>query len=286
MVSFPKYLTFALFLIFSFKVSVLAEENLSKPTAIFTAVFWEKYKSAQLIYTPWGNGNEVNATTRNLRIGFSSPSKEFVYYGDDNVAFYPVNIGGEDRVGELEMEKVAEFSFTAKKDTIQRYLLLFLKGNSTSGLKYKIHGIPFSESEIPFGSLKFFSQFPEVLYLSLNKKTITLPSGGSKTFSLNPQEDNKFYPLECYIRKSAKYEKVLSQSISLSNDRRGFLFFAPVRERLRIKPYLLTRQPLTSAIGFGVPSIVEPETKPKDDTKPKNPLSPENTKQTLQPIVQ
>ena len=114
-------------------------------------------------------------------------------------------ISTEKKGSELEMEKVAEFSFTAKKD---RYFTAvsssLLKGNSTSGLKYKIHGIPFSESEIPFGSLKFFSQFPEVLYLSLNKKTITLPSGGSKTFSLNPQEDNKFYPLECYIRKSAK----------------------------------------------------------------------------------
>ncbi|MEC8043598.1 MAG: hypothetical protein VX130_03280 [Verrucomicrobiota bacterium] len=286
MVSFSKYLTFVLFLIFFFKVSVLAEENLSKPTAIFTAVFWEKYKSAQLIYTPWGNGNEVNATTRNLRVGFSSPSKEFAYYGDDNVAFYPVNIDGEEKGVELEMEKVAEFSFTPKKDTIQRYLLLFLTVNSTSGLKYKIHGIPFSESEIPFGSLKFFSQFPEALYLSLNKKTMTLPSGGSKTLSINPQEETRFYPLECYVRKEGKYEKVLSQSISLSNDRRGFLFFAPVRERLRIKPYLVFRQPLTHAIGYGVPSIVEPKVKPKDDTNPKNPLSPENTKQLLQPIVQ
>ena len=126
-----------------FKVPSVLTRKFIKPTAIFTAVFWEKYASAQLSYAPWGNGNEVNATTRNLRIGFSSPSKEFAYYGDDNVAFYPVNIGGEDEVGELEMEKVAEFSFTAKKDVIQRYLLLFLKGKFYIGIKYKIHGFPF-----------------------------------------------------------------------------------------------------------------------------------------------
>ena len=52
------------------------------------------------------------------------------------------------------------------------------------------------------------------------------------------------------------------------------------------QPYLVFRQPLAHAIGYGVPSIVEPKIKPKDDTKPKNSLSPENTKQMLQPIVQ
>ena len=65
----------------------------------------------------------------------------------------------------------------------------------------------------------------------------------------------------------------MSQSISLSNDLEDFFSLLQFVNDL-IKPYLLTRQPLTRAIGYGVPSIVEPETNPKDEIKPKNPLSP------------
>ena len=65
-----------------------------------------------------------------------------------------------------------------------------------------------------------------------------------------------------------------------------FSFLPPFVNDLRIKPYLLTRQPLTRAIGYGVPSLVEPETNPKEEIKAKYPLGLENAKQTLQPIVQ
>ena len=154
-----KYLTFALFSIFCFKVSVLAEENLSKPTAIFQGSFWKKYK-VQLIYAPWGNGNEVNATTRNLRIGFSSPSKEFAYYGDDNLAFYPVNIDEEEgkRIGN---GKSCRIFLTAKKDILQRYLLLFLKGNLHRDLSIRFMEFPFRVRN-SFWVSKFFSQFPRL----------------------------------------------------------------------------------------------------------------------------
>ena len=232
-----------------------------------------------------GKREEANATIKNVRIGFSVPCKEFAYYGDEDLFFYSSNLPGND-ANQIEKETVARFPFTSKSDVIQRFLLLFLKGNLSTGLKYKIHAIPFTLSEIPFGSLKFFSQFPETLYLSLNKKTMTLPSGGAKVLILEHDEIPKFYPLEGYLRKEGKYEKVLSQSLSLSNDLRGFLFFTSVRERPRFKPYLLTRQPLTRAIGYGVPSLVEPETNPKEEIKAKYPLGLENATQTLQPIVQ
>ena len=64
-----------------------------QPTALFKAVFWDRFTSRSLVYAPWGNGEEANATIVTNRVGFSSPSRSFAYYGSSPVKFYIKNVG-------------------------------------------------------------------------------------------------------------------------------------------------------------------------------------------------
>ena len=52
-----------------------------EPKALFTAVFWEKYKNESFSYAPWGNETEENATIVDISVGSSSLSRKFAYYG-------------------------------------------------------------------------------------------------------------------------------------------------------------------------------------------------------------
>ena len=62
----------------------MAENDDATPTALFKAVFWDRFTSRSLVYAPWGNGEEANATIFTNRVGFSSPSRSFAYYGSSS----------------------------------------------------------------------------------------------------------------------------------------------------------------------------------------------------------
>jgi len=78
-------------IIFSFLFIFLglnAQEEGHIPTAIFKAIFWDKFTSKNLSYAPWGNHNDKNATMVSLQVGFSTVSRPFVYYGSSPVKFF------------------------------------------------------------------------------------------------------------------------------------------------------------------------------------------------------
>ena len=68
-------------------LSVNAQEDAPKPSAIFKAVFWDRFTSKNLSYAPWGNYEDNNATMVSLQVGFSTVSRPFVYYGPPPVKF-------------------------------------------------------------------------------------------------------------------------------------------------------------------------------------------------------
>ena len=68
-------------------LSLNAQEDAPKPSAIFKAVFWDRFTSKNLSYAPWGNYEENNATMVSLQVGFSTVSRPFAYYGSSPVKF-------------------------------------------------------------------------------------------------------------------------------------------------------------------------------------------------------
>ena len=75
---FPFALIFAAISMFQLLWSAVDGE----PKALFTAVFWEKYKNESFSYAPWGNETEENATIVDISVGSSSLSRKFAYYGN------------------------------------------------------------------------------------------------------------------------------------------------------------------------------------------------------------
>ena len=127
------------------------QPNPKKPTAVFSAVFWERFMSARFSYAPWGNQDDLNATFRDVQVGFSAPSQKFAYYGDGNLKLYSsLPVSNSEDGGTVKSEEanervpMAEFPFSSEGDgTTRQYLLLFLKNTKANEPKYKVHALPF-----------------------------------------------------------------------------------------------------------------------------------------------
>ena len=229
-----------------------------KPTAAFSAVFWDRFMGARVSYAPWGNHSDENATFREVQIGFSSPSQKFVYYGKETLNFYDAREVSNSTEQENEKERipVAQFEFTHNEDEpMKEYLLLLIK-QSGKGLKYKLHAIPFSYSDVPASSLKCYSQLRETIYVAFEKARLSIPPGKSKLIQGEFGAGSERYLLEGYFREQGKYVKELSQQMQFSSNQRGILLFSKERNRLRVKSYLETRQSLINAIGYGVAPLL------------------------------
>ena len=260
------------------------QQNPKKPTAVFSAVFWERFMSARFSYAPWGNQDDLNATFRDVQVGFSAPSQKFAYYGDGNLKLYSsLPVSNSEDGGTVKSEEanervpMAEFPFSSEGDgTTRQYLLLFLKNTKANEPKYKVHALPFSSAEVPFGALKCYSQLRETVYFTFGKSKASLPSGKSTLIQGQIGAVSEFYPLAAYFLSAGKYEKVLTQSISFSNQQRGLMFFTKQRDRLRAKIFLEDVQPMEKSIGYGVQPYIDqdPEAKEGKDLPGPQSVSP------------
>ena len=59
------------------KTILLSQSQERAPSAVFTAVFWDRFTSKNISYMPWGNENDLNATEVTIQVGFSTPSQPF-----------------------------------------------------------------------------------------------------------------------------------------------------------------------------------------------------------------
>ena len=276
----------ALFLVACFLciISLPAQQNPKKPTAVFSAVFWERFMSARISFAPWGNESDVNASFREVQVGFSAPSQKFVYYGTENLKFYDpsetsTSVEAEIVTKEAVIKKtpIAEFPFSSDgREETKQYLLFFLKNPKDTELRYKIHALPFSIVDVPQGSLKFYSQLRETVYFTFGKSKASLASGKSTLIQGQIGPTSEFYPLAAYFLTGGKYEQVMSQSISFSSRQRGLMFFTKQRERLKAKIFLENLQPLEKTIGYGANPLIEqlPAEKERQELEEQNPINP------------
>jgi hypothetical protein len=265
-------------------IGLPAQQKSQKPTAVFSAVFWERFMSARVSYAPWGNENDDNATFREVQVDFSAPSQKFVYYGTENLKFYDPSETSTSVLADavtteepIKRTPIAEFPFSSDgEEETKQYLLLFLKDPKDTDLKYKIHALPFSTTDVPQGSLKCFSQLRETVYFTFGKSKASLASGKSTLIQGQIGSASEFRPLAAYFLSAGKYEKVMSQSLSFSNRQRGVLFFTKQRGRLRSKIYLENLQSLERAIGYGVKPLINeiPAENERQGLEEQNPINP------------
>lgn len=231
------------------------------PKGLFSAVFWDKFKSATLHYAPWGNANEENASMEMVPVNFFSPSRKFAYYGESPLEFFS-QIYSEDGT-ETNYSKIGEFAFSSQATKTQESLfLLFSKPDSQT---FKVYPIGFGPSEVPFGSIKVFSQAGKTLYMTFGKEKIVLASGKSKLLQPLELSGKSNSTLVVFENVGGKYEKVFSRNLVFERSRRGVAFFSMEKKRLRFKLYQETATPLESSIGFNANplQVAEPNTEQK-----------------------
>jgi hypothetical protein len=257
---FPKISFFISLLVFIGVGQVNGQEKNVQPRAVFSAVFWEKYNSESFSYAPWGNEKESNASMVEISMGSSSLSRKFVYYGEGKLNFYAKRRPREWEVEDtnksneqLTTNLAAEFDLPQSNDGIQEFLLLFVN-KKKNGL-WKIYPIPFSKNEVPRGNYKFISQSRNPLYLIFGEEKFTLPSGKTKVSPAVLEEGKRGVLLKVMIQRNARYIEVFNQKWGHSSTMRGVFFLGLNGNKLKVKRVTEFEQPLSSASGYGVPSV-------------------------------
>ena len=241
-------------------LSICTAVETKNPKGVFTAVFWEKYKSESFSYAPWGNEKEANATMIDISVGSSSLSRRFVYYGDGKLNFYekrrPREWEEDQNESKVKEQKKlsADFELPKSSETPIEYLLLFVN-KKKNGL-WKIYPIPFSQNQVPFGQYNFISQSKEQLYLLFGKNEIILPSGKSKVSPAVVEDGKRGIELKAMIQKKGQYLEVFNQKWGHSENMRGIFFLRLNENKLNVKRVIEFEQPLSAASGYNINPLI------------------------------
>ena len=250
-------LSFVHFLNAVFIPTIFAIDKSAEPKAVFTAVFWENYKSESFSYAPWGNEGEANASMAEISVGSSSLSRKFVYYGTGKINFYEKRRPREwetenenDSIHQSLGKLAAEFELPQGREGIQNFLLLFVN-KKKNGL-WKIYPIPFSKNVVPLGSYNFISQSRNPLYVIFGTEKFTLPSGKSKVSPAVLEKGSRGVLLKAMVQKNGQYLEVFNQKFGHSPTMRGMFFLGLDGEKLTLKRVTEFEQSISSASGFGL----------------------------------
>jgi hypothetical protein len=243
---------------------LLSQDSSPTPTAIIRAVFWDRFTNRDLFFAPWGNLEDTNSTILNSRVGFSSPSRSIAYYGQSPFRFFtrkvtqsPVDVNSTKQ----EFSKVVEFPFSPKQGVIQKFLLILLKQPQSQ--EFKIYPLPISQGDLPFGSFVCYSQVRETLYMGYGNQKNVLNPGKSAKFSYLDTDDEEKLKLRVFKRKNSKYEAVLIDKIQLNRESRMVAFLSSSRNRIRIKKYNFSREPLEKSLGYMTSALTQNPEKPE-----------------------
>tara|TARA_B100000242_G_C43050270_1_gene490668 strand:+ start:2284 stop:3117 length:834 start_codon:yes stop_codon:yes gene_type:complete len=257
-------------------LSVNAQEVAPKPSAIFKAVFWDRFTSKNLSYAPWGNYEDNNATMVSLQVGFSTVSRPFVYYGSPPVKFFEKTYQTETSIdsspSDNEKKELGDFSFEKTEGQTQHFLLLFLKQSNNQ--KFKIFPLPLSYKDLELGSFKSYSQCKENLYLAYGDQKQVLAPGKSVMFRCQISEDLEKSKLRVFTRNGSKYEEVVTDYLTLNRDMRAYVFLSPYRNRIRIKRYFVDKIEEKNSLGFGMSPLKVQVQQNTDQNSSSNSLQP------------
>ena len=229
------------------------------PTALFSALFWEKHTSKTLSYAPWGNDTEDNASMIKLNVGFNGLSPKFAYYGEGALKFFEKKYYSDFQISLMnekekelmdEMPVVAEFPFSAKEEEVQEFILLFLK-DSDNDKRFKIYPLPFSKKILPYGYYQFISQAREELNFTINQERMKLDPGAKVMQNFSALANSPTIRVSGYRKDDDEFKEFYSENFSNSNARRGYLFFSPNKKRIKITSLLERKSPLEKALGYG-----------------------------------
>jgi len=222
------------------------DENKSLPTCFFNAVCFKQGERMDLIYFPWGNENEENATTINLSINSDRLSNKICYYGQSPLKLFVLPSKSRDEAkqdgGEINYSSI-EYNFEQSKNEILEEVLL-LVGK-------KIKSFDFSRKFVPIGSFSFQSFAREPLYLKVGDIKFSLNYGGSKIVNLMDEKSSQRLPISILRKHGSKYLESYKRKIFNFRKMRGF-FLLKIEEK-SIKPFTILENTMDygKILGYG-----------------------------------
>jgi hypothetical protein len=244
------------------------DENSEKhPTLILQAVCWDRFTSKNVVYYPWGNQDDNNASKAFVDIGFSSPSYPFVYYGNSPIKLYEhsqpsIEESYREEEKESELKEIGSFPFSTGEGRVQRFLLLLI--NQKNENKLKIYPLSLAQENIPYGAFNCYSQHKENIYLAYGSQKQTLSPGKSVRFKYSKTQTDS-PEMKVYAQKEGKFVELMNEYLTVNQNRRGIVFFSPYKNRLKMKRYFFQRTSLESAIGYDISPLTVPLDINQDD---------------------
>ena len=227
----------------------------AQPTGLFSCIFWGKPTTRSVLYAPWGNFDEQNATQSLVRVAYGSLSRKCVYYGQGNIKFYQRRNYTELELDLMEDKSEAEkaiffselqFNFNPK-DT-KEFIILFSPTKDLNS--YRTFLLPFGQKEIPWGSYKLFSQFNETLYVAVGTKKFSLEPGKSIILHSKDFDGRSREQMIIYRKEKGNYIETASQSFGINDRQRGIFFVTVKKAKAHVVPMVESKRPIEQAIGY------------------------------------
>lgn len=244
------------------------DENSEKhPTVILQAVCWDRFSSKNVVYYPWGNEDDDNASKAFVDVGFTSPSYPFVYYGNSPIKLYEhvqpsIEESYREEEIETELNEIGSFSFSRNGGQSPSFLLLLI--NQKNQAKLNIYPMSLAQDNLPYGSFNCYSQHKENIYLAYGEQKQVLAPGKSVRFQ-NNQEQTDSSEIKVYNQRDGKYVELMNEYLKVNKDRRGIVFFSPYKNHLKMKRFFFQRRPVETSIGYGMPPLSITIDKEQDD---------------------
>jgi len=249
--------------LFLFSFCFGQEDFLEEPKAVFQVLYWEEGLSEKLLYAPWGNPLEENATLLELSVHSSRLSSKFSYYGDSPLRLYKKvkntsadnlnDDGNSVTATEEKLELAFEYSFSPTSNLVEE--ILFLIGSKPKSF---VKSFPFSSSRTSLGTFNFHSFAKETIYLMAGKQKLTLSPKESKNVNLL-EEDSKSLRISIYTKEKTEFKKIYGRKIMNHKQKRGIFLIRTQLDTLKVMPVIDSGSSrLSDAIGYGTKANIEP----------------------------
>ena len=231
------------------------QQEHAKPTGLFSCIFWGKPTTRTVMFAPWGNFDEQNATQSLVRVVYGSLSRKCAYYGQGNIKFYQRRNYTELELDLMEDKSEAEKSiffselnFSSNAEETKEFIILF---SPTKDLNtYRTFLLPFDQKEIPWGSYKLFSQFNETLYVAVGTKKFSLEPGKSIILDSKDFDGRSRERMIIYRKEKGNYIESASQNFGINDRQRGIFFVTIKKGKAQIVPMVESNRPIEQAIGY------------------------------------
>jgi len=251
------YITTWLFVLgFFLLVDLSAQEKVTQPTDtirkgtpnLFQAILWQGTADEQLVYAPWGNASEENATFIDFTLQSSRLCNKFAYYGESPLTFYKIDKSEPD--SKKTIKPIAQYRFNYERDA-QKEEILVVRGNSKSG--FKMHAFPFDLKTVPMGSFYFKSLSNEATYFKLGSEKFALPPGKTKVVLLKQEPKQKNTKLEGFLLRDNQYKTSHVRLVPARSSIRSLVLITT--KGVNIEPFLIFdfngNQKLNTVLGYG-----------------------------------